>query len=346
MPISPEDAERLGEEIRDIYTEAESIMLGHVARRIARGIDQEGWAERKLLEVGALRREVQREIVRLDDRVPARVEAVLADAFAQGVTAAEAELGGRGIEVAFGTSNPLFLRVLLEETVDTLSSTHLVILRRTEDIYRSVIRRAVAQVVTGTTTRLKAAQSALDAFAMRGITGFVDAAGRSWEVASYTDMATRTATARAAINGHGDALRSNGHDLVIVSDAPMECPRCAPWEGKVLSLSGSARYPSLAQAEADGLFHPNCRHSIGAHFPGFTRGFRGTADPAGYGFRQEQRYLERGVRAWRRRESVALSEPARATASAKAREWQGRLRSHVDAHGLKRQPHRERLGAR
>jgi hypothetical protein len=160
-----------------------------------------------------------------------------------------------------------------------------------------------------------------------------------------------------------DRLGAAGLDLVIISDAPQECERCRPWEGKVLSRTGATVGAtlatdvltgrpqrvhvagSLATARAAGLWHPNCRHSASAYLPGVTSVPTHTADPQGDQDRQHLRYLERGVRAWKRRVAVTLDEQARRRADAKVRQWQAAIRAHVEATTAKRQPARERIGA-
>ena len=68
------------------------------------------------------------------------------------------------------------------------------------------------------------------------------------------------------------------------------------------------------------------------------------SDPDVYEARQQQRYLERGIRAWKMRAATSLDEARAAAAQAKASEWQARLRAHVEAHGLKRLSYREQIG--
>ncbi|MFJ9647656.1 phage minor capsid protein [Streptomyces sp. NPDC101206] len=65
------------------------------------------------------------------------------------------------------------------------------------------------------------------------ITSFRDRAGRRWQLTSYAEMAVRTATGHAATEARMRTLAEHGVDLVIVSDSPLECPLCRPWEGKV-----------------------------------------------------------------------------------------------------------------
>ena len=114
----------------------------------------------------------------------------------------------------------------------------------------------------------------------------------------------------------------------------------------MLSISGATPgYPSLADATSAGLHHINCRHSLGAYIEGLTRRFSNTADPEGDRLRQEQRRLERGIRHWKRRGTVALDGVTKARAAAHRRAWQERLRTLVAEHDLKRLRYREQISA-
>jgi hypothetical protein len=197
------------------------------------------------------------------------------------------------------------------------------------------------------------------------VTGFVDRAGRAWNLTSYTEMATRSTLGRAAVEAHTEQLGAAGVDLVVVSDAPEECPRCKPWEGKVLRREGPSGADvvevehateddrmvrvrvagSLPEARAAGLLHPNCRHSISAYLPGVTQPRPKPPSRASYEQSQQQRYLERQVRAWKRRTAAAVDDKARTAANAKVRAYQGRIRELVGETGLPRKSRREQLGS-
>lgn len=349
MPISPAMVEAAAEEIRRIYAETEAIVMEKVARRVARGIEEEGYYERKLMEIQTLRREVETEIRRLQ-RADQEVGRIVSEAYEKGSDSAIVDLRkvarGETLRTAFTATNRMAIERLAQVAVGNLRATHLRILRQAEDVYRQVITETAApQVLTGALTRREAAQAALNRFADMGITGFVDRAGRTWTIESYAEMATRTAAGQAAVQGHIDRLIENDRDLVIVSDAPEECPLCAPWEGRVLSLTGrTPGYPTVDQARAAGLFHPNCRHSLGAYIPGLTEPMRQTRDAEGYQERVQQRYMERQIRKWKLRESVAITEEARREARAKVRAWQARIREFVDEHDRKRLYYREQVG--
>jgi hypothetical protein len=341
MPVSPASSEQVAREILRIYLRAELVLMRAVARRVKRGITDPGWAERKLAEVTLLRRETLSVVRDLDREMARQVDDILRRSYELGTAAARAELRALEREIAEkGVTTPRAILRLIDDTVRGLHGGNQRIVRFIETAYSRIIRSAAAQVVAGSQSRRDAAQGALNAFADSGITGFVDDAGRNWELASYAEMGVRTASGQAAIAGHLDTISSIGEDLVIVSDAPQECPLCREWEGEVLSISGrSTKYYSVAEATASGLFHPNCRHDIGLYVPGFTRPYGRTEDPAGAAFRSEQRYLERGVRRWKRREVVGDT-----AAPGRVAEWRDRLSEHVG--DGKRLPYREGLGAR
>lgn len=342
----PELALRLAKATLDVYSQATESLLAAVARRLGRGIDQPGWAERKLSEMVALRNEAQRVLDRLHVLGPDATTDAINTAYGIGRDAADADLADvPELRTAFTGANTRSVDALIQETVTAVESTHGQILRSTMDAYRNVISEAaVPGVVSGGQTTRQAAQSALDRFANTGITGFRDSAGRNWQLDSYVEMATRTGAGRAQVAGTLDRLDESGRDLVIVSNAPQECSVCRPWEGKVLSITGATQgYPTVARARGEGLLHANCRHNLTAFIEGLTAAPTHTADPGGDAARQEQRRLERGVRQWKRREAVALDDNAARIARGHVQQWQGRLKTHVEDNDLKRLRYREQL---
>jgi len=94
-------------------------------------------------------------------------------------------------------------------------------------------------------------------------TTLIDKSGRRWDIETYAELLTRTSAVRAANEGIQNRLLQSGYDLVQVSQHMGACELCTPWEGKILSINGKhPNYPSVAEAEMAGLFHPNCRHRL------------------------------------------------------------------------------------
>lgn len=351
MGVSPEYTANLAAAVVGLYQDAERILLERIARALGEDLDAPDWAERKLLQMQLLQAQTVRQVGELTGRSAEEVAAAILKAYNRGAAMGAADLAALA-EASTGRVLPPGLpavEAMVTETVGGLQAANAAILRSTDDVFRQVIARTSPQVLLGTQTRREAAQSALNEFAARGITGFRSRDGRRWALESYVEMSMRASTANAAVAGHTGRLVEAGQDLVVVSDAPQECKVCRPWEGRVLSLTGAPRVDgvrvagTLDQARRDGLFHPGCRHSVSLYLPGVTSTPSRTADPEGDAARQKLRYLERKTREWKRREAAGLDEPARAAARAKVRGYQAAIRDHVGSTSAKRQPARERV---
>ncbi|MET7933484.1 phage minor capsid protein [Streptomyces sp. NPDC005322] len=369
MPISPDMAEDLASAVSSLYEQAELALIEKLTRALAQGIDSPLWAELKLAALGNLQTAVQTIIDALATDAAGAIHEAVAEAYDRGQQAAVAELGAvaTGPALAAAEALPAAPAVdrLAAAVVQETGPAHLRMLRVAVDVYRQVVAEASAAPLLGAVTRREAAARALARFAARGVTGFVDRAGRAWNLTSYVEMAMRSAVGRAAVQAHTDRLGAAGVDLVVVSDAPEECPRCKPWEGKILTREGpgGARTVemqhatedgrtvrvrvagSLPEARASGLLHPNCRHGISIYLPGLTRPRTPAPKRATYEQSQKQRYFERQVRAWKRRAAGALDDGARRAANARVREYQGRIRELTAATDLPRKSHREQLGS-
>lgn len=231
------------------------------------------------------------------------------------------------------------------ELAGKLESTLPGILRFADDAYRAAAITGALDALIGRGTPALAQQAAWRALTERGITGFTDAAGRQWNLASYVEMATRTAVQRAYNAAHLDRMTAVGVDKFTVSDDGHPCPLCKPWQGRVLTLNGPA--PTIDEARTAGLFHPNCRHTLVAYFPHISKipppSPWTDADQARYDATQKLRALEREVRAHKRVAAGARTPLEAKRATARARDAQARIRAHVARHDLVRRPRREQL---
>lgn len=106
----------------------------------------------------------------------------------------------------------------------------------------------------------------------QGLGALIDKGGKTWQLDTYAEMLFRTKAVEARNRGLINRVVENGYDLVEVSSHPTSCELCAPWQGKILSSTGATRgYPTVREAESDGLFHPNCRHAINVLIPRLAR---------------------------------------------------------------------------
>ncbi|MFE6486602.1 phage minor capsid protein, partial [Streptomyces sp. NPDC057757] len=210
MPVSPAMAEDLAAAIATLYADAELSLIERLRKALEEGIDSPLWAEIKLRSVGDLRQAVEEVAAALQTDANGAVAVALATAYGRGRQAAVAELGaldiGRELQARRILPNaPSVDRLAASYAADT-RPLYARITRAVVDAYRSIITRVSSGPLLGTVTRRQASQRALDQFARRGVSGFTDRAGRDWELATYAEMAVRSVTARAAIEGHIDAL--------------------------------------------------------------------------------------------------------------------------------------------
>lgn len=323
--LDPDELRRVSKTVADIYGDATVRLLELVKRRMARGIDEPGWAEAKLLEIAGLRADAAEVIAQLEVDAPPALRKAIEDAHQFGALAA------RETMAVTPTLNPVTnqraVEALARETITRVTGTHGGILRSVDDMFRTIISEVSAPgVVSGSESTGVAVQRALNRFADSGITGFVDKAGRNWRLDTYAEMATRTSAGRAMIDGRIEQYVDDGREFVIVSDSPQECKLCRPFEGQGLSISGRGVgtavggiriLTSLDDARAAGFQHPNCTHDLRPIIPGLTKRFPSDATPTQDRLRSVEAAADREAARWARREAVALDDTARREARAR-----------------------------
>lgn len=107
------------------------------------------------------------------------------------------------------------------------------------------------------------AEGFLGVFNKYGVAYFNDARGAKWTLARYTEMLSTNTIASVQRESFFATSLEMGNDLVKIIHLNLspECELCAPFNGKVLSISGQTKgYMSVAQAENCGLFHISCDH--------------------------------------------------------------------------------------
>jgi|GEM_PF-1008986 len=234
----------------------------------------------------------------------------------------------------------------MEEAVNNgLRKAQAAVLRKMDDVYRQTVYKAEMQMTAGAKTLDQAIDMATKEFLEKGINCIEYKDGKRVDIASYAEMALRTASHRAALLGEGKRRDEWGIHTVVVSAHANTCPECEKWQGEILiddvfssgtmeeALDG--KYYPLSFAIEAGLLHPNCRHTISTYFPGVTQL---PAVPDGkeaikkYEAEQGQRRLERLIRKWKRIAEGSLDPDNVNYANGKVRECQERLVEHLDGH--------------
>ena len=103
------------------------------------------------------------------------------------------------------------------ETAGAVATVRSNVLRDVADAYRRIAQVVGTRSIISGEDRTVRLQGALNEYARRGITGFVDRGGRRWGVDSYAEMSLRTAVNRAQNQGRRDQYAAHGIDLIVTS---------------------------------------------------------------------------------------------------------------------------------
>ena len=172
----PNATQQRAEVMLKLYAEAEEALLGTLARNLknADAGDPAAWAQRKLAQVQKVQAEVERALGALEERsLEERVKLIWA-AHDEGADGLLRELGLEGAP----SGRAQAVTALIDDIDGRFSELHRRILRDATDAYREVLAQALAMPVLGVETTQQAISRALNQFADRGITAFVDRAGR------------------------------------------------------------------------------------------------------------------------------------------------------------------------
>lgn len=249
----------------------------------------------------------------------------------------------RGAAAEFFKLNDRKMDALIEATIHDMEKAETAILRKADDDYRKAIFQAQVYANAGAGTYEKAVDMATKDMLSRGLNCVVYANGACHTLSDYADMAIRTASKRAYLQGEGEKRQEWGISMVIVNKRGNPCPKCLPFCGKVLIddvWSGGSkdgvdpetgkRYPTMSRAIAAGLYHPRCKDSHTTYFPGIS-----TADDTwteeelkaiGKANKKEakQQYAARQAEKYRRLAKYSLLPENRKQYKQKLGEWEGK----------------------
>ncbi len=265
----------------------------------------------------------------------------------------------------FGVNKPKMDKLM--EDVTTLEKTALTAaVRNMDDVYRTTLNKVQLMMGTGSITLNEAIDLATRDFLDKGINCIVYADGRRVNIADYVRMALRTTSTRATLQGAAKRFGELGYDTVLISQYGGCSETCEPYQGKVYIDDvftiwngersgdfGKSNYCDkwfmlLSVAIRGGLFHPNCRHTMGQYIEGLTKipqpipaeKIREQRE-----LEEKQRVMERKIRALKRKVEGTQDEKKVKEYKRKLREGQGKLREFIKEHDdvLRRYYSREKI---
>lgn len=185
-----------------------------------------------------------------------------------------------------------------------------------------------------------------------GIVGGMTAAGHKMNFVNQIELNAVEISQEAMFTGKGEQANANDLHLVFITVHASTCKSCTKYQNKILiddvyqDGTPDDKHILLSEAIKDGLFHPNCRCNPITFIPGIDtiptpfedvptkRNSKGKLIPDKkaqhelYDKEQQQRYMERKIRQWRRVEIGASSDEEINRAHLKVLEWRAR-RGHL-----------------
>lgn len=246
-----------------------------------------------------------------------------------------------GATAEFFRVNDRKLDALIKATTDDMQKAETAVLRMANDQYRKVIYNAQVYANTGAGTYEKAVDMATKDFISAGLNCVEYANGSRHTLSDYADMAIRTASKRAYLQGEGEMRKSWGVDTVIVNKRGNACPKCLPFCGKVLiddvwsggaksgkSSTTGLKYPLMSKAIAAGLYHPRCKDVHTTYFEGISTppDDKYTKDELDkiaedYSREQKQQHAKRQSEKYGRLADYSLDEENKRIYENKAEQW-------------------------
>ena len=348
-------------DVNVVFAELEQELIKSFKRNMSKYTDtSDMWQAMKMKDLEQYRREVAKEITSATTRAKKLSKIVLRDDFLKGADKVDAFMKQFGLGIKTTSKNDFFklnrrkLNAMLESVYGDLDKASQAIFRQMDDVYRQTLFKAQIAKDSGVFTPEQAIDVATKDFLDKGINCIKYKNGALVNVASYAEMAIRTAGQRAMMVSEGARNQEWGVSTIQITQHGSTCDLCSKWQGRVLiddvysgGKPSDGDYPLLSQAMAEGLFHPNCRHGSTTFFEGISEEtplMSQSEVESKYKKEQQQRYNERKIREWKRKANGSMDEGNRRKAEAKVREWQAKQRELInDNDWLRRNYHREKV---
>ena len=292
-------------------------------------------------------------------------EIEILEAIRDGFKADKTGKGTNAMQGSFFKVNENKLNALIKATTDDMQKAESSVLRMTNDVYRQTIFKAQMYYNTGAGSLWKAVDMATQDFLSRGINSVEYKNGARVNIASYSEMALRTANKRANLMGCAEKRMEYGIHTVKITAHNSACPLCIQWQGKVyyddvygsvmvqekMGIAGFKKYPLLSEAVKGGMFHPNCKNGLSTYYDGINQPPKEPTKEEKeemvrrYNLQQEQRACERNIRKYKRLEAGSLDADNVAKYAEKKQQWIGKYNDLITKNPdvLRAEPARLRL---
>lgn len=337
--------------VKQIFIDMETELIQSYQRNMSRhtqaeleaGFKWDAWQLLKLQDLRQYQKEARTIVDKHTRRAKDATTGILVSSYTDGIQVADAIIKKfkKGIDSeSFSKINRRKLDALIDAINNDFDKIGVSALRLIDDQFRKTVFKAELMYSAGTTNLTQAIDIASHDFLHEGINSIVYSDGKRVNIASYAEVCLRSSSKKAYHTGEGARAAEWGEYLVQVTVHGSTCPKCAPWQGRVLiddvyaGGKSDGKHALLSEAMAEGLYHPNCRHTHGVYFDGISYAPLETGnaeqDEEMYKAEQKQRYLERKIREWKRVKEGSVDDVERRKAEFKVKQWQAIMRKHIN----------------
>lgn len=307
-----------------LITSMRNNMRHHISEEYDEGINWTQWQAEMLSGLSQYRAQNKDVLTGYMGRLNDEIDKAIREAYATGESEQEIELlkaikkgyeapkDGTNMQGRFFRNNQKKLNSLIKATTKDMKKAETALLRMSDDVYRQTLFKAQLFYNTGAGSMWQCIDMATRDFLNAGYNCVQYKNGARVNIASYAEMALRTANKRANLMGQADFRERYGVHTVKVNARGTACPRCLPFLGQVFiddvygggtyEESTQTGYPLLSSAVNSGLFHPNCKDACSSYYEGISREPKTVSKEQEeetlrrYKLEQEQRYYERNYR--------------------------------------------------
>jgi Phage minor capsid protein 2 len=348
------------------YQQLEAELMKNIADYLASGKskledDTNIWYMEKLNDLGALNESNRKLIAKYADKTLEEVNKLVEQEGFKALNKQEQEMANAALEGKLIKAMPLAqdavlyatLATLQAEARDTINIVNSNILENANPYVMDIINKTTTEIVAGISTPVQALTKNATEFARLGVPAYVNyESGRRYSIESYTNMVIRSTSNKATTSMQMSRAKSYGVDLMEVSSHAGARPLCAPYQGRIYSMSGiDERYDAFSTTSYGmpaGLFGINCRHTMYPYWDGKSTQTFNPVDTAEndriYKESQQQRALERKIReAKRERDFLMNANLPYEKAEEKVKRAQAKMREFIEETERTRDYGREKI---
>lgn len=366
--LTPGYLDKLPEPVLKLFRQVEEDILTDMARRISKMgavTETADWQRWRLEQIQLTRSDITVQLSKLTGLTQQELRRLFQEAATQSIQADDEIYRAAGLSPGSPNDSPELLQLLnggMQQTCGSFQNLTRTTANTATQQFEQALDRAWLQVSSGAFSYQAAIRTAIKSLAVTGMqaiqypTGHIDTLEVAVRRAVLTGVGKTTGEICLA---HAEEM---GCDLMEITAHPGARPSHMEWQGKIVSLSGRKGYLSksdIGYGTGAGFKGWNCRHDW---FP-FFEGLSENAYPreklreyenqtvtyngktlSYYDATQQQRYIERQIRRWKREYRMMDAAGQDTTqASMKLAKWRATEKDFCKQTGLDRDGFRSQV---